>query len=142
MIAAVRFSSESTSGRAGVAMKPWTKAVYVSLMRRRDSAAIVSNTSELFPDPDTPVKTVSFRFGMSIEMSRRLFSRAPRTRIAPHASLPSRFWTIGPIVPDVAPVSRRRWISGSTSAGQLGAEDGEHGRVATMATARRGDRDR
>ncbi len=87
MIAAVRFSSESTSGRAWLPMKPCTNAVYVSLMRRRDSAAIVSNTSELFPDPDTPVKTVSLRFGMSRLMSRRLFSRAPRTWIAPQSAV-------------------------------------------------------
>ena len=32
---------------------------------RCDSAAIVPNTSELLPDPDTPVKTVSLRFGSS-----------------------------------------------------------------------------
>ncbi len=49
---------------------------------RRDSAAIVSNTSELLPEPDTPVNTVSRRFGSSIETSFRLFSRAPCTRIA------------------------------------------------------------
>ena len=96
MIAAVRFSSESTSGREGVAMKPWRKAVYVSLMRRRDSAAIVSNTSELFPDPDTPVNTVSCRFGMSRLMSRRLFSRAPLTWMAPQSGVLS---LMGPIVP-------------------------------------------
>jgi hypothetical protein len=40
-------------------MNPWTKALYVSLMSRWDSAAIVSKTSELLPDPETPVKTVS-----------------------------------------------------------------------------------
>jgi hypothetical protein len=83
MIAAVRPSSVSTSGRACVGMKPWMKALYVSLMRRRDSAAIVSKTSELLPDPETPVKTVSFRLGTSSEMLRRLFSRAPRTSISP-----------------------------------------------------------
>ena len=40
-------------------MNPWTNAEYVSLMSRWLSAAMVSNTSELLPDPDTPVKTVS-----------------------------------------------------------------------------------
>ena len=32
-------------------------------MRRWDSAAMVSNTSELLPEPETPVKTVRRRFG-------------------------------------------------------------------------------
>jgi hypothetical protein len=53
------------------------------LISRCDSAAIVLKTSELLPEPDTPVKTTSFRFGMSRSTSRRLFSRAPRTSIAP-----------------------------------------------------------
>src|SRR3546814_7473550 len=50
-------------------------------MSRCDSAAIVPNTSELFPDPDTPVNTVSRRFGSSMFTSLRLFTRAPWTRI-------------------------------------------------------------
>jgi len=40
---------------------------------------MVPKTSDDFPDPDTPVKTVSLRLGMSREMSSRLFSLAPRT---------------------------------------------------------------
>ena len=48
-------------------------------MSRWVSAATVPNTSDDFPDPETPVKTTSWRFGMSTEMSLRLFSRAPRT---------------------------------------------------------------
>ena len=76
--------------------------MYVSLMRRRDSAAIVSNTSELLPDPDTPVKTVSRRFGMSRLMSRRLFSRAPRTWIAPQSA---PLLSMRPILPH-APMDR------------------------------------
>ncbi len=60
-------------------MKDWTKAVYVSLIIRWDSAAMVPKTREDFPEPDTPVKTVRRRLGMSREMSARLFSRAPRT---------------------------------------------------------------
>src|SRR5690606_30124954 len=43
--------------------------------------AMVSNTSELFPEPDTPVNTVSRRFGRLTLTSLRLFSRAPCTRI-------------------------------------------------------------
>ncbi len=62
-------------------MNPCTKALYVSLISRCDSAAIVSNTSELLPEPETPVNTVSRRFGISMLTSLRLFSRAPCTRI-------------------------------------------------------------
>ena len=43
---------------------------------RCDSAAIVSNTRELLPAPETPVNTVSRRFGTSTLTSLRLFSRA------------------------------------------------------------------
>ena len=85
MIAVVRPSSESTSGRARLGMKVCTKALYVSLMRRCDSAAIVSKTSELLPEPDTPVNTVMRRLGRSRSRLRRLFSRAPLTSIAPQA---------------------------------------------------------
>src|SRR3954454_12571131 len=80
-IAVVRPSSRSTSGRANDGMKPCTKALYVSLISRWDSAAIVSNTSELLPEPETPVNTVSRRFGISTLTSLRLFTRAPTTRI-------------------------------------------------------------
>ena len=81
MIAVVSPSSRSTSGRASEGIKPWTKALYVSLIMRWESAAIVAKTSEDFPEPETPVKTVSLRLGMSTLMSCRLFSRAPKTRI-------------------------------------------------------------
>ncbi len=89
MMAVVRPSRESTSGRASVGMNPCTKALYVSLRRRCDSAAMVSKTSELLPDPDTPVNTDSLRLGMSRLMFLRLFSRAPRTRIAPQSDTSS-----------------------------------------------------
>src|ERR1700704_3094979 len=42
---------------------------------------MVPNTSELLPEPETPVNTVSRRFGISTLMSLRLFTRAPCTRI-------------------------------------------------------------
>ncbi len=51
------------------------------MISRWDSAAIVSKTSELLPEPETPVNTVSLRFGISMLMSLRLFTRAPCTRI-------------------------------------------------------------
>src|SRR4051812_18397631 len=50
-------------------------------MSRCDSAAIVPKTSELLPEPEMPVKTVSRRFGISTLTSLRLFTRAPCTRI-------------------------------------------------------------
>src|SRR5690349_19115523 len=81
MIAVVRPSSTSTSGRARVGMNPCTNALYVSLISRCDSAAIVPNTSELLPEPDTPVKTVRWCFGISTLTSLRLLTRAPCTRI-------------------------------------------------------------
>src|SRR5262245_46160737 len=57
------------------------KALYVSLISRCDSAAIVPNTNELLPDPEIPVNTVSRRFGIAMLTSLRLFTRAPCTRI-------------------------------------------------------------
>ena len=81
MIAVVSPSSRSTSGRARLGMKPCTNALYVSLMSRCDSAAMVAKTSELLPEPETPVKAVSRRFGISTLTSLRLFSRAPCTRM-------------------------------------------------------------
>src|SRR5699024_7554999 len=53
----------------------------VSLISRCDSAAIVSKTSEVLPEPETPVKTVSLRLGISMLTFFRLLSRAPTTRI-------------------------------------------------------------
>ena len=44
---------------------------------RCDSAAIVPKTSELLPEPETPVKTVRRRFGISTLTSLRLLTRAP-----------------------------------------------------------------
>src|SRR4029079_15857688 len=81
MIAVVRPSRTSTSGRARAGMKFCTNVLYVSLIIRCDSAAIVSKTSELLPEPDTPVNAVSRRLGSSTLTSLRLFSRAPWTRM-------------------------------------------------------------
>src|SRR5213082_178860 len=55
-------------------------------MRRCDSAAMVPKTSELLPEPETPVKTVSRRFGISTLTSLRLLTRAPCTRMTPWLS--------------------------------------------------------
>ena len=75
-------------------------------MRRWLSAAIVSNTSELLPEPDTPVKTVSRRLGMSRETSRRLLTRAPCTRMT---SWLSAACAMGP--PDRSLPGRSAWAS-------------------------------
>src|SRR5215216_3505845 len=40
---------------------------------------MVSNASELLPDPDNPVRTTSLSPGISMSMFLRLCSRAPRT---------------------------------------------------------------
>ena len=108
MIAVVRPSSTSTSGRASVGMKPWTNVLYVSLMSRCNSAAMVPNTSELLPDPEMPVKTVSRRFGISTLTSLRLLTRAPCTRI--------RSWV--PVVGGV--VGCRVFLFGVVGAGAVG----------------------
>src|SRR5713101_614583 len=42
---------------------------------------MVANTSELLPEPETPVNAVSRRFGISTLMSLRLFTHAPCTRM-------------------------------------------------------------
>jgi hypothetical protein len=71
-------------------MNDWTNAVYVSLISRRDSAAMVPKTSDDLPEPETPVKTVSRRLGMSTQTSARLFSRAPRTSMVSWLSAAAR----------------------------------------------------
>src|SRR5215471_4457881 len=86
MMAVERFARVSTSGCPCRGRKFCTNVGNVSLSRRWDSAAIVSNTSDDFPEPETPVKTVILRRGMSTEMFWRLFSRAPRTWMAPGRS--------------------------------------------------------
>src|SRR5260221_371701 len=45
------------------------------------SLAMVSNTMEDFPEPDTPVKMMILRLGSLSETSFKLFSRAPRISI-------------------------------------------------------------
>src|SRR5918995_4477887 len=81
MIAAEMLRRLSTSGRDGDPMNDCRNAEYVSLMSRCDSAAIVPNTSDDLPEPETPVKTVSRRLGISTLTSFRLLTRAPWTRI-------------------------------------------------------------
>src|SRR5579884_1134806 len=42
---------------------------------------MVSNTSELLPEPDTPVTTVSWSWGSASEIFFKLCTRAPRMTI-------------------------------------------------------------
>src|SRR5579875_2033046 len=50
---------------------------------------MVSKARELFPDPDSPVKTISLSRGSSTLMLRRLCSRAPRTMSFPGSQRPT-----------------------------------------------------
>src|SRR5271166_3038069 len=49
-----------------------------SFNSRWASLAMVSNTIDDFPEPETPVKIVILRLGMRSETFFKLFSRAPR----------------------------------------------------------------
>src|SRR5260221_419118 len=120
MIAVVSPSSTSTSGRASVGMKPCTKALYVSLIMRCDSAAMVPNTSELLPEPETPVNTVSRRFGISTLMSLRLFTRAPCTRIRSWRSARGSSGDFVSVLVAMPRVSPSRW-----QGHQRGADEGD-----------------
>src|SRR6266498_894569 len=76
--AMLRFLISSTCGGEMRGRKLRTKTLKFSFNRRCDSLAIVSNTIEDLPEPDTPVKMVIFRLGMRRVTFFRLFSRAPR----------------------------------------------------------------
>src|SRR5262245_20893840 len=97
-------------------------------MSRCDSDAMVPNTSELLPDPETPVNTVSRRFGSSMLTSLRLFTRAPCTRIRSWLSAGSCFI----MSPSVAwldssqPRSRHEAHGGSCQPCSLVLEHPEH----------------
>ncbi len=71
------------------------------MISRCDSAAMVSKTRELLPEPDTPVNTVRRRFGSSTLMSLRLFSRAPCTRISSWLSAVGRPRACVPVLESV-----------------------------------------
>src|SRR5690349_2907676 len=64
---------------------------------------MVLKTSELLPDPDTPVNAVSRRLGMSTLTSLRLLTRAPTTRMTSWRSA--------------------TWVAGLISGGSLGVLD-------------------
>src|SRR5215207_792828 len=77
----LRFSMASASGWEYFGRKFRTNMLKFSLSSRCDSVAIVSNTIDDFPEPETPVKMVILRFGMRNETFFKLFSRAPRSSI-------------------------------------------------------------
>ncbi len=76
-IAGERSSMASACGRSYFGSRLRTNQVKVSFSWRWDSTAIVSKTTDDFPEPETPVKTVRRPFGMRRSTSLRLFSRAP-----------------------------------------------------------------
>ena len=61
----------------------WVKLGKVSLSSRRDDAAIVSNTSDDLPEPDSPTKAVTRYLGMVTLTCLRLFCRASCTPMKP-----------------------------------------------------------
>src|SRR5689334_8134424 len=77
----LKFSSASASGCEYFGKKFRTNMLKFSFSRRCDSVAIVSNTMDDFPEPDTPVKIVILRLGIRSETFFKLFSRAPRISI-------------------------------------------------------------
>src|SRR3989454_11377820 len=98
---------------------------------------MVANTSELLPEPETPVNTVSRRFGSSTLTSLRLFTRAPCTRIR---SWRSPTCSAGDCVPVlvamliVSPSVRRRRQSSVLKQPEdvaIGVGDGGHQAAAT-----------
>src|ERR1041385_4790093 len=95
---------------------------------------MVLNTSELLPDPETPVNTVSRRFGSSTLTSLRLFSRAPCTRIRSWLSAAAWAGARGPEVVAVVIVSPcvnavRRTVAGYEAAAL------HHGRPSRQASS-------
>jgi hypothetical protein len=71
----------SASGWEYFGKKFRTNMLKFSFINLCDSVAMVSNTIDDLPEPETPVKMVIFRFGIRNETFFRLFSRAPRISI-------------------------------------------------------------
>src|SRR5437016_3705414 len=74
-------SISSTSGRSMRSRNCRTYVDIDSTNRRCPSAYSVLKASDDFPDPDGPVRTVSWRCGISTETFLRLCVRAPRMEI-------------------------------------------------------------
>src|SRR5258706_13804273 len=72
-----KFTMASASGWEYFGRKFRTNMLKWSFNRRCDSVAIVSNTIEDLPEPDTPVKMVILGFGIRNDTFLKLFSRVP-----------------------------------------------------------------
>src|SRR3989344_9146974 len=81
-IAGLNPSIESTSGFSICAMNCRAYAERDSTYRRCPSAKIVSKASDDFPEPESPVITVSLFRGIDTLIFLRLCMRAPFTRIS------------------------------------------------------------
>ena len=77
----LKFSIASASGCGIFGRNVRTNVLKFSFNSRWDSAAIVSNTIDDLPEPETPVKIVIFRLGMRKETLFKLFSLAPEIRM-------------------------------------------------------------
>src|SRR6185503_17170052 len=77
----LKFSMASASGWEYFGKKFRTNMLKFSFNNLCDSVAMVSNTIDDLPEPETRVKMVIFRFGIRNETFFRLFSRAPRISI-------------------------------------------------------------
>src|SRR6187431_986531 len=73
--------TKSTSGFLSWPTKRFANVDIDASSRRWPSAYTVSNASDDFPDPLTPVTTMSLSRGISTSTFFRLFSRAPRISI-------------------------------------------------------------
>src|SRR4051812_2954148 len=93
---------------------------------------MVPNTSELLPEPETPVNTVSRRFGISTVTSFRLLTRAPCTRITSWWSAP-RSVGVARVLASVIGASWR--ATGAGGSAQLLDADQVAGGVAHRAVA-------
>ena len=71
-----RFSTRSTWGLPYFGRNCWMKLGNVAFSSLLDSAATVSRHREDFPEPETPVNTVIFFFGIRRDTFFRLFSVA------------------------------------------------------------------
>ena len=72
-----KFSIQSALTSPYLGKKLLTNVLNLSFSWRCDSFAIVSNTIDDFPEPDTPVNMVIFLFGIFKEILFKLFSLQP-----------------------------------------------------------------
>ncbi len=103
MIAALRFWSESTSGRARVGMKFWRNAVYVSSISRRDRPEYeraLPRSGHAGEDRQLPLRNVDGDIAQIIFARAADFDSAPSERrlaVHPHLVLIGRILPHAPI---------------------------------------------